>query len=66
MKTCKITMLLFSVYILATLVSGHSGLAESVVEDVAAIPPTPMESAGLHHGASAVFSAMVVVVAWFI
>ncbi|KAE9603287.1 hypothetical protein Lal_00008229 [Lupinus albus] len=66
MKTCKIMMLLFTIYILATLVSGHSVMAESVVEDVAAIPPTPMESAGLHHGVSAAFSVMAIVVAWFI
>lgn len=65
MKTSRIT-LLFTINILAILVSAHYGVAENVVEDVAAIPPTPMISAGVHLGAPAALVVIAFVVAWFI
>ncbi|KAJ1387338.1 hypothetical protein SESBI_40079 [Sesbania bispinosa] len=51
---------------MAIMVSAHCSLAKSVVEDVAAIPPTPMESTGVHLGAPAAFAVIAFVVAWFI
>ncbi|MED6192333.1 hypothetical protein PIB30_009142 [Stylosanthes scabra] len=58
----------FTIYVMAMmfLVCAHCGVAESVVEDVAAIPPTPMESAGVYHGAQAVLGVAAFAVAWFI
>nr|KYP49664.1 hypothetical protein KK1_028636 [Cajanus cajan] len=64
MESCKVAIVL-TIYIMAMLVFVHSCVAESVVEDVAAIPPTPMESAGVHLCAPAVFVAIASVVAWF-
>lgn len=64
MKTSRITIL-FTIYILAILVSAQCGMTESVVKDVAAIPPTPI-SAGMHLGAPAALVVIAFVVAWFI
>ncbi|KAG5040701.1 hypothetical protein JHK85_013177 [Glycine max] len=62
MESCKIAILL-TIYIMAMLVFAHCCVAENVAEDVAAIPPAPMESAGVHLCASAVFLATAFVVA---
>ncbi|KAG5154849.1 hypothetical protein JHK82_012818 [Glycine max] len=64
MESCKIAILL-TIYIMAMLVFAHCCVAENVAEDVAAIPPAPMESAGVHLCASAVFLATAFVVARF-
>lgn len=64
MECCKIAIVL-TIYIMAMLVFAHCCVAENVAEDVAAIPPTPMESAGVHLCASAVFVVTAFVVAMF-
>ena len=65
MKTFRVVTV-FTIYVMAMLVCAHCGVAESVVEDVAAIPPTPMESAGVHHGAPVALAVIAFAVAWFI
>ncbi|RYR17320.1 hypothetical protein Ahy_B03g062088 [Arachis hypogaea] len=58
----------FTIYVMAMLflVCAHCGVAERVVEDVTAIPPTPMESAGVYHSAEAALGVAAFAVAWFI
>ncbi|TKY59660.1 hypothetical protein E2542_SST16752 [Spatholobus suberectus] len=53
MESCKIAMVL-TIYIMAILVFAHCFVAENV----AAIPPAPMESAGVNLCAPAVFVAI--------
>ncbi|KAK7359626.1 hypothetical protein VNO77_01588 [Canavalia gladiata] len=48
--TCTWIAALFTIYIMAMLISARRHVAD-VAEDIAAIPPTPMESAGVHLGA---------------
>ncbi|KAK7319280.1 hypothetical protein RJT34_03999 [Clitoria ternatea] len=64
MDTCRVAIV-FTIYMMAVLVSAHCFVAESVAEDVAAIPPTPMESGGVHLGAPDAFVVIAFVVAWF-
>lgn len=52
----------FTFCFMAVLVSAHIGLAMNVEEDVAAIPPTPMESQAVPRGAPAALSALVFLV----
>ncbi|KAK7319276.1 hypothetical protein RJT34_03995 [Clitoria ternatea] len=54
MDTCRVAIV-FTIYMMAVLISAHCFVAESVAEDVAAIPPTPMESGGGHLGAPDAF-----------
>lgn len=54
----------FTFCFMALLVSAHIGLAMNVEEDVAAIPPTPMESQAVALGAPVALSAFVFLV-WF-
>jgi len=64
MESCN-TVVVRTFYIMAVLVFAHCCVAENVVEDVAAIPPAPMESAGVHISAQAVFVVFAFVVARF-
>jgi len=64
MESCK-TVLVLTFYIMAMLVFAQCCVAENVVEDVAAIPPAPMESAGVQLCAQAVFVVFAFVVARF-
>ncbi|MCI20292.1 hypothetical protein A2U01_0041454 [Trifolium medium] len=66
MEACRVAIV-FTIFIMAILVSPRCGFAESVAEDVAAIPPTPMESTGgVHLGVSATLAVIAFVVTWFI
>ncbi|CAJ1935784.1 unnamed protein product [Sphenostylis stenocarpa] len=62
LESCK-TDIVLTFYIIAMLVFVHSCVAENVVEDVAAIPPAPMESSGVHLCAQAVFVVFAFVIA---
>lgn len=64
MESCKIAIEL-TICIMAVFVFAHCIVAENVAEDVAAIPPAPMESAGVHLCVPAVFVAIGFVVARF-
>ncbi|QCD83853.1 hypothetical protein DEO72_LG2g4201 [Vigna unguiculata] len=64
MESCR-TAIVLTFCIMAMLVFGHCCVAENVVEDVAAIPPAPMESAGVHLCAQAAFVVFAFVVARF-
>ncbi|RDX77407.1 hypothetical protein CR513_42479, partial [Mucuna pruriens] len=57
MDRCKIAIVL-TICIMAALIFAHCCVAENVAEDVAAIPPTPMEGSGVHLCAPAVFVAI--------
>jgi hypothetical protein len=66
METCRVTIV-FTIFIMVILVSARGGFAESVAEDVTAIPPTPMESTGgVHLGVSTTLAVIAFVVTWFI
>ncbi|CAJ2634671.1 unnamed protein product [Trifolium pratense] len=66
METCRVAIV-FTIFIMAILVSAPCGFAESVAEDVAAIPPTPMESKGVVNlGVSPTLAVITFVVTWFI
>ncbi|KAL5065169.1 hypothetical protein RYX36_026906 [Vicia faba] len=63
MESCRIAMV-FTIFIMTILVFTRCGFAESVAEDdVAAIPPTPMESRGVHIGVSSTTLAFIAFVA---
>lgn len=64
METCRVPIV-FTIFIVTILVYARCGFAESVAEDdVAAIPPTPMESTGVHIGVDGVSSTILAVVAF--
>ncbi|KAL2343666.1 hypothetical protein Fmac_004951 [Flemingia macrophylla] len=65
MESCKVAIVL-TIYIMATLAFSHCCVTESFVEEVAAIPPTPMESAGVHFRNPGVYVAIAFVVDCFI
>lgn len=58
--------IVFTIFIMTILAFAKCGFAESVAEDVAAIPPAPMESAGVHLGVSATLAVAAFVATWFI
>ena len=66
METCRVAIV-FTTFIMTILVFAKCGFAESVAEDVAAIPPAPMESTGgAHLGVSATLAVAAFVATWFI
>ncbi|KAK7399784.1 hypothetical protein VNO78_10975 [Psophocarpus tetragonolobus] len=66
MESCRIAMVVpLTIYIMAILVSYHCCVAENVAEDVTAIPPAPMEGAGVYLCAPLVFVVIAFVVASF-
>ena len=61
MESCRLT-LAFTILVLLAMVTFGAAV---VVEDVGAIPPTPMQSAAEALGAPAALAALVSLLAWF-
>lgn len=67
MGSCKTMAIAFAVYFIAALmVSALPALAMNEVEDVAAIPPTPMESNAMPLSASGALAAAIAFLVWFL
>lgn len=61
MESCKLAVVFTIMVLLAMAIFG----AAATVEDVRAIPPTPMQSAAEALSVPAAFAAMVSLLAWF-